>query len=73
MATWQTARLRLRCLDDAPVAANDVATLASQPLDQYQGTLLSNDNDWGQINLDVVVKTITFEGNTVTVPTTLEQ
>jgi hypothetical protein len=46
--------ITIKVLDDAPVAVNDVATLASVPLDQCLAMFLSNDNDWGQISLDML-------------------
>ena len=55
-------------MDDAPVAVNDVATLASAP-GSVSGNVVLNDTI-GTDKPGYVVKSITFEGNTVAVPTT---
>jgi T1SS-143 domain-containing protein len=59
--------ITIKVLDDAPVAVNDVATLASAP-GSVSGNVLGNDTI-GTDKPGYVVKTITFEGNTVNVPT----
>ena len=60
--------ITVKVLDDAPTAADDVATLASAP-GSVSGNVTSNDNV-GEDKPGFVVKAVTFEGKTVDVPAT---